>query len=356
MRNTARPLIVAGRMNAGRPQPKSTSEKVSPNQLTTHRSVSGMTFHSWMRRPAAASASLVAIHQRPYKLVIQYGNGIGNSVGGGTERAGDDGIHLGHCRRADNGVAEVAVRERRSDAGAGGCGHVQPRVLCSCKSARQARTTPHMSDHCAERGGLLTLGAALERVNLASGNGEDGSFKRDLWFRPAAAAPGVHISVVETHGGRRARAEQRAVEPRARHPGLADAPRDGSPRVQEVGKRAAVGRQAMEGRAHAHRAALEERRLRAPDQDAGVFAVRRGAKHPPHLIRRDEVAHLVEGGINAGGDEEHPVAGAPDLLAAGAVLRQPTGEGVERDERLGQGSLQDVRREAGGRAMAGPVS
>uniref|UniRef100_A0A0A9GV29 Uncharacterized protein n=1 Tax=Arundo donax TaxID=35708 RepID=A0A0A9GV29_ARUDO len=57
------------------------------------------------------------VHQRLYVLVAQAGSSVGDLAGGGAKWAGDDVLHLGHRHCTDDGVAEVAVWERRADAG-----------------------------------------------------------------------------------------------------------------------------------------------------------------------------------------------------------------------------------------------
>uniref|UniRef100_K3XY40 Uncharacterized protein n=1 Tax=Setaria italica TaxID=4555 RepID=K3XY40_SETIT len=251
-------------------------------------------------RRRAARRLFQVVHQRPYELVAQPGGGVGDPGSGGGERARGDVAHLGHRQRADDGVAEVAIRERWADAGPGVGGHVHPGVVLrsvgGAARRRLASASPNVGDHRVERGYLLPAaggcaGAGLERVNMVSGDGEDGGVERDLRVGPAGDV----------------------------------SPRDGRPK--------------------AHRAAAKERHLEH-GQDAGVVAaaaVGRRDKRPPQLVRRGKVAHLIEPGIRAGNDEERPVAGAADFRAAGAVRREPASEGVEGDERLGQGGLQDVR-------------
>lgn len=80
--------------------------------------------------------------------------------------------------------------------------------------------------------------------------------------------------------------------------------------------------------------------------DAGL-GIGGGDERPAELVGRGEIPEVVERGVSARGDEEDALAAAVDLRASGVVLLEPARQGVERDERLGERGLEDVRREEG---------
>ncbi|KAM3194740.1 hypothetical protein ACQJBY_071028 [Aegilops geniculata] len=280
--------------------------------------------------------ALQVVHQRP-RVVAALARRRARQPRGVDQRAGHHLLHRGRHGRADHRVAEVPRRELRVQARAHVHHGVEPRLGRRRERAGAAHALPHQGHDGAERGRAEAPG--LERAHLALSHRDDGARVRGGRHGVHRLRLGLVLRVVVQHGARlrRARGEQRVVEA-GRHGRRACAAGDARPRLEEVGGAARVDDGVVHGLAE-HQAAAAEARDLHEQQGAGRVGRRRGRhEQVPHLAARHELVHqlLERVVVGAGRDEDHALAGAVHLDAAGGVEAQAAGERVEGDERPGE--------------------